>query len=79
MKRENPMAVTTEAATTGVMIFLQYFARSPSIPSKIPPTISRADNCRISVVGGYGTENCYKGKAHAHNNRGSFEPIRQMG
>ncbi len=37
VKRENPMAVTTEAATTGVMILRQYLARSPRVPSKIPP------------------------------------------
>ena len=37
VKRENPIAVTTEAATTGVMILRQYLARSPRVPSKIPP------------------------------------------
>ena len=35
---ENPIAVTTLAATIGVMIFVQYFANSPKIPSMIPPT-----------------------------------------
>ena len=34
---EKPMAVTTEADTIGVMIFVQYFARSPRHPSMIPP------------------------------------------
>ena len=37
---ENPIEVTTEAATTGVMIFRQYFARRPSVPSMIPPIIT---------------------------------------
>ena len=40
MKREKPMAVTTEAATMGVMIFRQYLARRPSVPSINPPTIT---------------------------------------
>src|SRR5574344_109127 len=35
---ENPIAVTTLAATIGVINFVQYFAKSPSRPSTIPPT-----------------------------------------
>ena len=37
---EKPMAVTTVAATMGDIIFIQYFAKSPSRPSTIPPTIT---------------------------------------
>ena len=35
---EKPIAVTTLAATTGVISFVQYFANSQSTPSMIPPT-----------------------------------------
>jgi len=40
VKREKPMAVTTVAATMGVMILFQYFAKSPKTPSKQPPTMT---------------------------------------
>ena len=40
VNKEYPIAVTTEAATIGEMIFLQYFAKRPSVPSKIPPQIT---------------------------------------
>ena len=33
------MAVTTDAATIGVMNLRQYLAKNPSIPSNSPPTI----------------------------------------
>ena len=32
---ENPIAVTTEAATTGVIHFFQYLASNPNVPSRI--------------------------------------------
>ena len=35
--RENPIAVTTLAATTGVINLVQYFASSPRMPSAKPP------------------------------------------
>ena len=34
---EKPIAVTTLAATIGVIILVQYFAKRPSTPSTIPP------------------------------------------
>ena len=34
------MAVTTEAATMGVIIFRQYFAKRPRVPSIRPPTMT---------------------------------------
>ena len=37
-KSEKPMAVTTLAATTGVISLIQYFAKSQRVPSMIPPT-----------------------------------------
>ena len=37
---EYPMAVTTEAATIGAIILLQYFAKGPITPSNIPPIIT---------------------------------------
>lgn len=37
---ENPMAVTTVAATTCGISFIQYLAKSPSSPSSTPPTIT---------------------------------------
>ena len=37
---ENPMAVTTVAATTCGISFIQYLAKSPSSPSNTPPTIT---------------------------------------
>ena len=37
VKSENPIAVTTDAATIGEIIFLQYFANNPKIPSNTPP------------------------------------------
>ena len=37
MKRENPIAVTTEGSNHWGMILRQYLARSPRVPSKIPP------------------------------------------
>ena len=36
-KSENPIAVTTVAATIGDTILIQYLDKSPSIPSTIPP------------------------------------------
>ena len=40
VNKEYPIAVTTDAATIGAMIFLQYFAKRPIIPSKSPPQIT---------------------------------------
>ena len=37
---DTPMAVTTVAATTGEMSFIQYLAHRPSTPSIRPPTIT---------------------------------------
>ena len=37
-RRENPIEVTTLAATIGDTIFLQYLAKSPKVPSTRPPT-----------------------------------------
>ena len=34
------MAITTDEATTGAMIFLQYLANRPMTPSKTPPQIT---------------------------------------
>ena len=45
------MAVTTEAATIGVMIFLQYFAISPKVPSKETSHQNRSYYSRIAVIG----------------------------
>lgn len=36
-RSENPIAVTTVAATIGEITFIQYFAKSPRSPSTIPP------------------------------------------
>ena len=40
LSREKPMAVTTQAATMGEMIFRQYLAQQPSRPSRMPPTMT---------------------------------------
>ena len=37
VNKEYPIAVTTDAATIGEMIFFQYFARRPRVPSTCPP------------------------------------------
>ena len=39
LSSENPMDVTTTAATMGEMMRRQYFANKPSTPSKMPPTM----------------------------------------
>ena len=40
VKRENPMAVTTDAASIVEIIFFHYFASNPSVPSLIPPIMT---------------------------------------
>ena len=39
-RRDKPIAITTQADTTGVRYFFQYFALKPTTPSKIPPRIT---------------------------------------
>ena len=38
--KDNPIAITTQAETTGVKNRFQYLALKPTIPSKIPPAMT---------------------------------------
>lgn len=67
-RRENPIDVTTHAATIGATIFLQYFAKIPSVPSTIPPTIIAPIAVSYPYWGSYVTQNGNKGKTDSHHN-----------
>ena len=49
-RSENPIAVTTDAATTCGMSFIQYFANRPSVPSINPPIITAPISVPIPCV-----------------------------
>ena len=40
VNNEKPIAVTTHAAAIGEISLRQYFAKSPNVPSKIPPIMT---------------------------------------